>query len=158
MATIDIGKLKFTFKGAFATGTTYERDDVVSFGGSSWIYVNSTSKTGSAAGNPSSSNSTHWLVMAEGSTVLTTAGDILSHDGSSQIRIPKGNAGEVLSASSSGLTFAAQSGYEGYKILGSNIPHIADMDSSSTYASDGKYPWLANYTSGSEYILSLIHI
>ena len=50
MATIDVGKLKFTFKGAFATGTTYEKDDVVSFGGSSWIYVNATSKTGSAAG------------------------------------------------------------------------------------------------------------
>ena len=152
MATIDIGKLKFTFKGAFATGTTYEKDDVVSFGGSSWIYVNSTSKTGSAAGNPSSSNSTHWLVMAEGSTVLTTAGDILTHDGSNQIRLAKGNAGEVLTASSTGLNFSAQSGYEGYKILGSNIPHIADMDSSSTYASNGKYPWLADYTSGSEYI------
>ena len=152
MATIDIGKLKFTFKGAFATGTTYEQDDVVSFGGSSWIYVNTTSKTGSAAGNPSSSNTTHWNIMAEGSTVLTTAGDVLTHDGSSQIRLPKGNAGEVLTASSSGLQFSAVSGYEGYKILGSNIPHIADMDSSSTYASNGKYPWLADYTSGSEYI------
>ena len=52
MATLDIGKLKFTFKGAFATSTTYEKDDVVSFGGSSWIYVNATSKTGTAAGNP----------------------------------------------------------------------------------------------------------
>ena len=152
MATIDIGKLKFTFKGAFATGTTYEQDDVVSFGGSSWIYVNTTSKTGSAAGNPSSSNSTHWLIMAEGSTVLTTAGDVLTHDGSAQVRLAKGNAGEVLTASSSGLQFSPISGYEGYKILGSNIPPVADMDSSSTYASNGKYPWLADYTSGSEYI------
>ena len=26
--------------------------------------------------------------------------------------------------------------------------HVADMDSSTTYASDGKYPWLANYSTG----------
>ena len=101
MATLDIGKLKFTFKGAFATSTTYEKDDVVSFGGSSWIYVNATSKTGTAAGNPTTSNTTHWNIMAEGTTVLTTAGDILTHDGSNQIRLAKGNAGEVLTASSS---------------------------------------------------------
>ena len=116
MATLDIGKLKFTFKGAFATSTTYEKDDVVSFGGSSWIYVNATSKTGTNAGNPSTTNTTHWNIMAEGTTVLTTAGDILTHDGSNQIRLAKGNAGEVLTASTSGLSFAAQSGYEGYKL------------------------------------------
>ena len=69
MATIDLGKIKFTWKGAFATGTTYEADDVVSYGGSSWVYVNATSKTGTNAGTPTTSNTTHWDLMAEGTSV-----------------------------------------------------------------------------------------
>ena len=35
MATVDLGKIKFDWKGAFATGTTYEADDVVSYTGGS---------------------------------------------------------------------------------------------------------------------------
>ena len=60
MATIDVGKIRFNWTGAFATGTTYSLNDVVSYSGSSWVYVNTTAKTGTAAGAPSSSNSTHW--------------------------------------------------------------------------------------------------
>ena len=30
MATLDLGKIKFVWKGAYAGGTTYEVDDVVS--------------------------------------------------------------------------------------------------------------------------------
>ena len=40
MATIDVGKIKFTWRGAFSTSNTYEKDDVVSHLGSSWVYVN----------------------------------------------------------------------------------------------------------------------
>ena len=51
MATVDLGKIKFTWRGAFSTSNTYEADDVVSHSGSSWVYVNSTAKTGTDAGH-----------------------------------------------------------------------------------------------------------
>ena len=54
MATIDVGKIKFTWRSAFSTSNTYEKDDVVEHSGSSWVYVNTTNNTGSAAGAPSS--------------------------------------------------------------------------------------------------------
>ena len=50
MATVDLGKIKFHWRGAFSNSNTYEADDVVSHAGSSWIYVNTTSKTGTNAG------------------------------------------------------------------------------------------------------------
>ena len=37
MAQIDLGKLKFNWKGAWATATAYEVDDVVSYGGASFV-------------------------------------------------------------------------------------------------------------------------
>ena len=86
MATVDLGKIKFHWRGAFSNSNTYEADDVVSHAGSSWIYVNTTSKTGTNAGAPSNSNTTHWNLMADGTLPLTTAGDLLSHDGNNAIR------------------------------------------------------------------------
>ena len=90
MATVDLGKIKFTWRGTFSTSNTYEADDVVEYNGSSWVYVNTTSKTGTNAGAPSSSNSTHWELMAQGSGTLTTAGDLLTHDGSNEQRLAIG--------------------------------------------------------------------
>ena len=39
MAQIDLGKLKFTWKGTWTTQTAYEVDDVVEFDGSTFIVV-----------------------------------------------------------------------------------------------------------------------
>ena len=101
MATIDVGKIKFTWRGAFSTSNTYEKDDVVSHLGSSWVYVNAANKTGSAAGAPSSSNSSHWNLMADGTNPLTTSGDIMTHNGSAATRLPIGNQGQYLKVTSS---------------------------------------------------------
>ena len=150
MATIDLGKIKFTWKGAFATGTTYEADDVVSYGGSSWVYVNATSKTGTNAGTPTTSNTTHWNLMAEGTSVLTTAGDLMTSDGTNQIRLAKGSSGQVLTAQASSLAFANQSGYKGWTVLEANygdpLYWNASPTATNTYGADGKRPWLADYS------------
>lgn len=37
MATVDLGKIKFTWTGAYNDSTTYQADDVASYGGSSWV-------------------------------------------------------------------------------------------------------------------------
>lgn len=147
MATVDLGKIKFTWRGAFATGNTYEADDVVSSGGSSWVYVNTTSKTGSAAGTPSTSNTAHWDLMADGANPLTTQGDILTHNGTTSIRLARGNSGDVVTVDGSDIAFAPQKGYEGHKYLQTNYADtIANPSASNDYGKDGKYPWLADYS------------
>jgi hypothetical protein len=37
MAEFKISRIRYTWRNAWATGTTYNRDDVVSYGGSSWV-------------------------------------------------------------------------------------------------------------------------
>tara|TARA_B100000424_G_scaffold271630_1_gene275385 strand:- start:1927 stop:3993 length:2067 start_codon:yes stop_codon:yes gene_type:complete len=146
MATVDLGKIKFHWRGAFSNSNTYEADDVVSHAGSSWIYVNTTSKTGTNAGAPSNSNTTHWNLMADGTLPLTTAGDLLSHDGNNAIRVPVGNVGSAVKVTSANtLGFGTVGGFEGQDILSCNIPLYANSNNSTLGGTDGKYPWLARY-------------
>ena len=127
MATVDLGKIKFTWKGAFATGTTYEADDVVSSGGSSWIYVNATPKTGTNSGTPATSNSAHWNLMADGASPLTTAGDVLTHNGSANIRLARGESGQVLKVEGSALSFKPEEGFVGHKHLVQVLPILMEL-------------------------------
>ncbi len=146
MATIDIGKIRFNWTGAFATGTTYSLNDVVSYSGSSWVYVNATAKTGTAAAAPSASNSAHWDLMADGATPLTTAGDMMTHDGSSSIRLAAGSVGQGLKVTAANtLGYGNVTGFDTQLILGTNIPAYAKSNATALTGTDGKYPWLAQY-------------
>jgi|14BtaG_2_1085337.scaffolds.fasta_scaffold00324_12 alpha-tubulin suppressor-like RCC1 family protein len=147
MATIDVGKIKFTWKGAFATGTTYEKDDVVSYASSSWVYVNAAAKTGTAAGAPTNANSAHWNVMAAGSNPLTTQGDILTHDGNGTVRLARGNAGQVLTVSGNDVVFGnvQQTNVQSDKYLLPNYDQVVAHNASNTYGASGSRAWLADY-------------
>ena len=147
MATVDLGKIKFTWRGAFSTSNTYEADDVVSHSGSSWVYVNSTAKTGTSAGAPSSTNTTHWNVMAEGTGTLTTAGDLLTHDGSNNQRLALGTTGQVLKASSNSVNWSNSNEFFQIDILGTNVPLYANtfQAGATDTGTAGKRPWLAEY-------------
>jgi len=93
MATINLGSIKFNWRGAYNNSTAYAVDDVVSSGGSSYICI--LASTGNAV-----TNTTYWNVMSQGGTdvgtTLTTQGDILYRDGSGLQRLAKGTAGNVL--------------------------------------------------------------
>ena len=97
MATINLGSIKFNWKGAYAGGTAYAVDDVVSSGGSSYVCI--LASTGNAT-----SNGTYWEQMSSagtngtnGDTVpLTTQGDMLYRDGSGLQRLAKGSNGSIL--------------------------------------------------------------
>jgi len=97
MATLNLGRIKPVFRGAYNNGTAYVVDDIVTSGGSSYICIQSS--TGNAV-----SNATYWTLMAQGGTdvgtTLTTQGDILYRDGSGLQRLPKGTAGQVLQMNS----------------------------------------------------------
>ena len=105
MATIDLGKIKLTWKGTYAAGTAYVPDDVVGYTDSGILssYICTTASTGNA---PSSSGTAHgsWAYLAKGAaaytSTLTTQGDILYRDGSGEARLAKGTAGQVLTMNS----------------------------------------------------------
>ena len=87
MATINLGSIKFNWRGAYNNSTAYAVDDVVSSGGSSYICI--LASTGNAV-----TNTTYWNVMAQGGTdvgtTLTTQGDILYRDASGLQRLGAG--------------------------------------------------------------------
>ena len=103
MATINLGAIKFNWRGAYVNSTAYAVDDVVSSGGSSYVCI--LASTGNAT-----SNGTYWEQMSSAgtngtngtdlSTTLTTQGDILYRDGSGLQRLAKGTAGQVLQMNS----------------------------------------------------------
>ena len=105
MATIDLGKIKFNWRGTYAGGTAYVPDDVVYYMdgsvGSSYICVAAT--TGNA---PSSGGSLHgsWNYMAKGQATspTTTHGDIIFRGASADQRLAAGTSGQYLKTLGSG--------------------------------------------------------
>lgn len=98
MATIDLGRIKFKWQGAYNGATAYVVDDVVESGGSAYVCIAAT--TGNTP-----PNATYWELMASKGTdtsVLTTQGDILYHDGTSLARLGAGTSGQYLETQGSG--------------------------------------------------------
>jgi hypothetical protein len=128
MATINLGAIKFNWKGAYNSSTTYAVDDVVSSGGNSYVCIQAHSNQ--AVGNATA----YWNIMSSAGTngtngtdigtTLTTQGDILYRDGSGLQRLPKGTAGQVLQMNS-GATAPE------YGTLSSDFVHIKTQTVSS---------------------------
>lgn len=96
MATIDLGRIKFKWQGAWSSSTAYVVDDVVESGGNTYVCI-------AASTNNVPPNATYWELMAQKGTdtsVATTQGDIIYHNGSSLARLAKGTAGQVLKINS----------------------------------------------------------
>ena len=92
MATINLGRIKPVFQGAYNNSTAYVVDDIVTFGGETFICI--LASTGNAT-----SNATYWAKLAKkGDDVsqLTTHGDFLFRDASGVQRLAAGTSGQVL--------------------------------------------------------------
>jgi hypothetical protein len=96
MATLNLGRIKPVFRGAYNNGTAYVVDDIVTSGGSSYICIQAS--TGNAV-----SSATYWTQMSSAGTngtdvgtTITTQGDILYRDGSGLQRLAKGTANQEL--------------------------------------------------------------
>ncbi len=61
MAAIDLGRLRFYHQGVYSGATTYEINDVVSYGGKSYVYISTTNASGNLP-----TNTDYWSVMSEG--------------------------------------------------------------------------------------------
>jgi hypothetical protein len=81
MATqlIDLGNLRFIWKGDWVQANTYELNDVVRYNNIVWVYINPV-----PAANILITSTTHWSRMVEGSEIPPTegqAGKVLKTDG-----------------------------------------------------------------------------
>lgn len=106
MATINFGRIKKIWKGAYAGGTAYTVDDIVSNGGISYICTAAT--TGNAPPNAS-----YWDTYAIGSDLSTisslAANDLLYWNGSEWARQAIGTAGQAFQVNSgaNGFTYGS---------------------------------------------------
>ena len=106
MATINLGAIKFNWKGAYNSGTAYAVDDVVSSSGNSYVCIQA--HTNQAVGNATA----YWNIMSSAGTngtngtdvgtTITTQGDILYRDGSGLQRLAAGTSGQYLETKGSG--------------------------------------------------------
>ncbi len=131
MAQVNLGSIKFKWKGTYAGGTAYTIDDVVSYNGSSYICIQASTgnlPTDTAYFEQMSSAGTNGTNGTNGTdvgTVITTQGDILYRDGSGLQRLPKGTAGQVLQMNS-GATAPE------YGTVSSDMVKILDVNGGGT--------------------------
>ena len=99
-ATIDLGKIKITWRGTYNASTAYVVDDAVYYSGSSWI--NKQAGTGQTPSN----GSAYWDKMSQGSDLGSISGlaqgDIIYYNGSDFARLAAGTAGKFLKSQGSG--------------------------------------------------------
>jgi len=121
MASVNLGSIKFNWKGAYNAGTAYAVDDVVSHSGSSYVCI--LASTGNVP-----TNTTYWNIMSskgtdgtDVGTTLTTQGDILYRDGSGLQRLAAGTSGQVLKTGGSGAN-------PSWGTLSSDLVKIASND------------------------------
>jgi len=100
MATINLVDIKFNWKGAYNSSTTYAVDDVVSSGGNSYVCIQAHSNQ--AVGNATA----YWNIMSSKGTNGTDAdllnisstaqGDLYYNSGSAIARLGAGTSGQFL--------------------------------------------------------------
>jgi hypothetical protein len=142
MATVNLGRIKPIFKGAYAGGTAYVVDDIVTSGNETFICIQAS--TGNAT-----SSATYWTKLAskgvDGSngtngtdvgTVITTQGDILYRDGSGLQRLAKPSSNKILQNTSGGVLsyIDAPSGKVKQVVVASNTsgPTSSSYDSNTS--------------------------
>ena len=101
MATVNLGRIKPVFRGAYSGSTAYVVDDIVTHGNESFICIQA-----HGAGTQATSQTAYWTKLAakgadgadgtDVGTTLTTQGDILYRDGSGLQRLAKGTANQEL--------------------------------------------------------------
>lgn len=108
MATVNLGRIKFVWQGAYNGATAYVADDVVSYNGSSYICI--LASTGNLP-----TNTTYWSQMSSKgtdgtngtngtdlTTTLTTQGDIVYRSASGLARLGAGTSGQFLKTNGAG--------------------------------------------------------
>ena len=125
MATINLGRVKPVFRGAYNASTSYVIDDIVTYQDETYIAITATT------GNLPTVTSNWTKLAAKGTdvgTTLTTQGDILYRDASGLARLGAGTSGQFLKTQGTGAN-----------------PLWADagggLQSIQSFTSSGSYTW-----------------
>ena len=144
MATLNLGRIKPVFRGAYAGGTAYVIDDIVTSGGETFICIQAT--TGNAT-----SSASHWTKLAEKGTngsngtdltsTLTTRGDIVYKGASALTRLPKGTAGYVLKQGANDPEWGTAPSGDYVKIAQADFSNVGAvvLDGTSVWGTWGTY-------------------
>jgi len=102
MATVNLGRIKPVFRGAYSGSDAYVVDDIVTSGNQSYICIQA-----HGAGTQAVTQTAYWSILAakgtdgtDVGTTITTQGDILYRDGSGLQRLAKGTATQILQMNS----------------------------------------------------------
>ena len=137
MATVNLGLIKFRWQGAYAGGTAYVKDDVVSYNGSSYVCI--LASTGNLP-----TNTTYWNVMAQGGTDITSLaglaqGDILYYNGTDWVRLGAGTNGQVLQTGGAGAN-------PSWGTLSSKVVNVVYATNATQYTATQSYVTATNHT------------
>ena len=123
MATVNLGRIKPVFRGAYSGSTAYVVDDIVTHGNESFICIQA-----HGAGTQATSQGSYWTKLAakgtdgtDVGTTITTQGDILYRDGSGLQRLAKPASDMYLKNTSGGVLSWAALSSDWVKILHTNI-------------------------------------
>ena len=105
MATLNLGRIKPVFRGAYSGSTAYVVDDIVTHGNESFICIQA-----HGAGTQATTEAAYWTKLAakgtdgtDVGTTITTQGDILYRDGSGLQRLAKPASNKMLQNTSGGV-------------------------------------------------------
>ena len=142
MATVNLGRIKPVFRGAYDNSTAYVIDDIVTSGNETFIAIAATQ------GNATSDASKWTKLAAKGAdgtdgtdvgTTLTTQGDILYRDGSGLQRLAKGTQGYVLKQGANDPEWGAAPSGDCVKISTVNAAGAADIYMDNVFTDTYKY-------------------
>lgn len=136
MATVNLGRIKFVWQGAYSGATAYVADDVVSYNGSSYICI--LASTGNLP-----TNTTYWSLMAQSGTDITSIaglaqGDVLYYNGTAWVRLGAGTSGQFLKTNGAGANPAWATLSDSF---GSQLLHVRDEKANNTGAGGVSTSW-----------------
>ena len=108
MATVNLGRIKFVWQGAWNSSTQYVVDDVTYYNNSAWICLATNTNSAPA------SNNANWSLMSQGFSIPSQTGNsgkVLTTDGSSiswGLGLPSqtGNSGKYLTTDGTNSSWA----------------------------------------------------
>ena len=157
MATVNLGRIKPVFRGAYSGSTAYVVDDIVTHGNESFICIQA-----HGAGTQATSQTAYWTKLAakgtdgtDVGTTITTQGDILYRDGSGLQRLAAGTSGQFLKTQGSGANPVWATADSGKTL---SVTQYSSSTRTSMPSQDTYNFWDTNYTqikAGSKLIIDV---
>ena len=132
MGTVSLGKIAFTWRGAYDASATYARQDVVGHHGDSFVCL-----ADATTGVAPHANSPAWDLFAQGTQgVSNLPGEVIYFDGNQLVALPVGQSGQVLTIGAQGVpVWATPDVRSGTKAL--KLPENASNTQPNSYRQFG---------------------